>query len=161
MARGVNMAILLGNVGAEPEIRTTQGGTRMAKFSLATSRTFTDRNQQTQEETEWHRCTVWGKLADVVEAYVHKGDRLYIRGRIHYSTSEDNRGNKTYWTDIIVDDLTMLGSPQGGGGGGGGYQQQQRRPLGSPRPPAQQQPQGGYQAPPPSPFDQDDDDLPF
>ena len=106
--KSVNEAILVGNVGNDPEIRTTQGGARIAKLSLATGRTWTDKGGQKQEKTDWHRLAVFGKLVDVVEQWVHKGDRLYIRGRIEYSTAESDQGTK-YFTDIVVSDLVMLG----------------------------------------------------
>lgn len=102
--RGVNEVILIGRVGNEPEIRATSGGTRVAKLSLATNR-----KAKGEDVTDWHRLTVLGKLVDVVEQWVHKGDALYIRGRIEYSETEKD-GQKRYWTDIVVNDLTMLGS---------------------------------------------------
>src|SRR5512138_2928887 len=148
MARSLNKVLLIGNVGAEPEIRTVAGGRKVAKVSIATNRTFTDRSGQRQEKTEWHRCTFWEKLADLVEQYVHKGDRLYVEGRLEYSQTEDDKGNVRYWTDIVVQEMVMLGSQQGGGGGGGAFdeiaasrQQQPRRSSG----PSRQSPQ----APPP------------
>ena len=109
MGRSLNCVMLIGNVGAEPEIRTTAGGNKVAKMSLATSRTFPDRTGQKQEKTEWHRLTCWGKLADIVEQYVHKGDRLYTEGRIEYSQTQDDAGNIRYWTDINVQEMVMLG----------------------------------------------------
>lgn len=108
MSRGVNEATLIGNVGDEPEIRTTTNGNRVGKFSLATNRSWTDKSGAKQEETDWHRITVFGRLVDVVESWVHKGDRLYIRGRIQYSKVEGEGGTK-YFTDIIVNDLVLLG----------------------------------------------------
>jgi len=151
MARSLNKVLLIGNVGAEPEVKTTGGGTKFAKVSLATNRTYNDRSGQQQEKTEWHRLTFWDKLADLVEQYVHKGDRIYVEGRLEYSQTEDQQGQQRYWTDIIVREMVLLGSggPGGGGGGGGaegGRQQARRAPAQS----------GG-----PSPFDADDDDLPF
>lgn len=107
---GVNQVTLIGNVGAEPESRTTGGGTKVVKLSLATNRKYNDRNGQKQEDTQWHRCTVFGKGADVVEQYVKKGDRLYVRGRIEYSQTQDDSGNVKYWTDVVVEDFQMLGS---------------------------------------------------
>jgi single-strand DNA-binding protein len=143
--------MLIGNVGNEPEIKTTGGGTKIAKVSLATNRTFNDRSGQQQEKTEWHRLTFWDKMADLVEQYVKKGDRLYIEGRIEYSQTEDDKGNQRFWTDIVVREMVMLGGAGGSaGGGGGGYDAAPRR-----RQPAQS---GSSQ---PSPFDADDDDLPF
>lgn len=109
MALSINKAILIGNVGSNPEIRTTAGGNKVAKLSLATSRRYNDRSGGVREDTQWHRLTVWGKLADVVEQYVHKGDRLYVEGRIEYSTTEDNQGMTRYWTDIVVHELVILG----------------------------------------------------
>lgn len=159
MSRSLNKVMLIGNVGAEPEIKTTGGGTKIAKVSLATNRTFNDRNGQQQEKTEWHRLTFWERLADLVEQYVKKGDRLYIEGRLEYSQTEDDKGNTRFWTDIVVREMVMLGSTGGpggggGGGGGGGYE--------SAGPRRRQAPSGGKpQTGGPSPFDADDDDLPF
>jgi single-strand DNA-binding protein len=155
MSRSLNKVMLIGNVGSEPEIRTTGGGTRLAKVSLATNRTFKDRSGQQQEKTEWHRLTFWDRLAELVEQYVKKGDRIYVEGRIEYSQTEDDKGNQRFWTDIVVQEMLMLGgAPGGGGGGGGGYEggSQRRRQSA----PGGAQPAGG-----PSPFDADDDDLPF
>jgi single-strand DNA-binding protein len=159
MSRSLNKVMLIGNVGAEPEIKTTGSGLKFAKVSLATNRTFSDRSGQQQEKTEWHRLTFWDRLAELVEQYVKKGDRLYVEGRIDYSQTEDDKGNQRFWTDIVVREMVMLGSSGPGGGGsggasGGGYESsgQSRR-----RPPAA----GGAPPSGPSPFDSDDDDLPF
>lgn len=107
MSRSVNEVILVGHVGQDPEIRATGSGMKVAKISLATNRKFKD-----EERTDWHRLSTFGKLADVVEQWVKKGDRLYVRGRIEYSQTESDQGIK-YYTDILVNDLVMLGS-QGG-----------------------------------------------
>lgn len=114
MARSLNKVTLIGNVGAEPEIRTTGSGTKLAKVSLATNRSFKDRSGQQQERTEWHRLTFWDRLGEIVEQYVHKGDRLYVEGRLEYSQTEDDKGNVRYWTDIIVREMIMLGGGPGG-----------------------------------------------
>ena len=119
MSRALNKVMLIGNVGAEPEVRTTPSGTRVAKVSLATNRTWNDRSGQQQEKTEWHRLTFWDRLAEIVERYVHKGDRLYVEGRIEYSQTQDEQGNVRYWTDINVREMVMLGSSGPGGPGGG------------------------------------------
>jgi len=150
MSRSLNKVMLIGNVGSEPEVRTTASGTKVAKVSLATNRTFTDRSGQRQEKTEWHRLTFWDRLAEIVEQYVHKGDRLYVEGRIEYSQTEDGQGGTRYWTDIIVQDMVLLG--QGGGGGGGDFDAADRGSRAASR----RQP-----APAPTPFDDEDDDLPF
>jgi single-strand DNA-binding protein len=151
--------MLIGNVGNDPEIRVVSGqsGTRVANFSLATNRTWTDRNSGAkQERTEWHAITVWGRLTDVVEQWVKKGDRLYIEGRIEYSKTGDGDTAK-YYTNIIVDEMVMLGSANrdGGGGGGGGGQSQQQREGGQGQQPEKGKAQTGAHG------NQPDDDLPF
>ena len=129
MSRSLNKVMLIGNVGNDPEIRATGSGARVAKISLATNRAWTDRNSgQKNEKTEWHRLTFFGRLVDIVEQYVKKGDRLYVEGRIEYSQTEGDGGPK-YWTDIVIMEMVMLGSSGGGGsyeggthgGGGGNY----------------------------------------
>ena len=120
MSRSLNKAMLLGNVGSDPEIRTLPSGSRVANFSLATGRRWNDRNGQQQEKTEWHRVIVWDKpfnLAEVVEKYVKKGDRLFIEGEIEYRTWEDKDGNTRYATEIRARELLMLGKPDGDHGG--------------------------------------------
>jgi single-strand DNA-binding protein len=102
MSRGVNRVHLLGNVGNEPEVRSTSDGTRVAKLSLATGRYKGDK-------TDWHRVTFFGKVVDVVEQYVKKGDRIYVEGRVEYSQTEGDNGPK-YWTDIIASELVLLGT---------------------------------------------------
>ena len=154
MARSLNKVMLIGNVGNEPEIRTTGGGKRVAKFSVATNRSYTDRSGQQQEKTEWHRCTAWDRLAEIIEQYVHKGDRIYIEGSIEYSQTDDESGKPRYWTDIVVRDMVMLSGGSGGGGGMGGGQEYGNR--GGAR--RQSTPAPG---PAGSPVDNDDDDLPF
>jgi single-strand DNA-binding protein len=119
MSRSLNKVMLIGNVGNDPEIRATSGGARVAKVSLATNRSWSDRSGQTQEKTEWHRLTFFGRLVDIVEQWVKKGDRLYVEGRIEYSQTE-GEGGPRYWTDIVVNEMVMLGSTGGGSGGGGG-----------------------------------------
>ena len=145
MSRSLNKVMLIGNVGNEPDIRATSSGTRVAKVSLATSRQWKDGSGQQKEKTEWHRLTFFGRLVDIVDQWVKKGDRLYIEGRIEYSESETD-GQKKYWTDIIVLEMVMLGSTGGGGGGGrGGDFQSDSSPVSSPA----------------SPISEPDDDLPF
>ena len=117
MSRSLNKVMLIGNVGNDPEIRATSSGARVAKVSLATNRTFQDRAGQQQERTEWHRLTFFGKLVDIVEQWVHKGDRLYCEGRLEYSQTQDEQGNTRYWTDVVVNDMVMLGSSAPGAGG--------------------------------------------
>ena len=121
MSRSLNMVSLIGNVGQDPEIRSTSSGNRLARLSLATNESWTDRSGQRQEATEWHRITVWGKLVDVVELWVKKGDRLFIQGKLKYSTFQCDCGKDKHGTEIVVSgfntQLIMLGSSGGGGGG--------------------------------------------
>lgn len=125
MSRSLNKAILIGNVGGEPEIRTVGTGGRVATFSLATGRQWTDQSGNKQEKTEWHRCVVWnssrgGGLADVVEKYVKKGEKVYVEGEIEYRQWQDKEGQTRYTTEIKVKELMLLGGRQGGMGGGMG-----------------------------------------
>jgi len=121
VSRSLNKAILIGNLGQDPEIRTTGGGQRVGQFSLATTRTWNDQSGQKQEKTEWHRIVVWGRLVDVVERYVKKGDRLYVEGEIQYRQYEDKEGVTKYTTEINLREMIMLGGGREGGGGGGDY----------------------------------------
>lgn len=158
MSRSLNKVMLIGNIGAEPEIKTTGTGTKFAKVSLATNRSWNDRSGQRQEKTEWHRLTFWDKLAELVEQYVHKGDRIYVEGRLEYSQTEDQQGQQRYWTDIIVQEMVLLGAGGGGQGGGGGYEGGYEGGRGRAQPQRRgAAPQQGS----PSPFDSGDDDLPF
>ena len=121
MSRSLNKVTLIGNLGADPEVRSTTGGNRVATFSLATSRSWSGPSGDKQEKTEWHRCVVWNtktsQLADIVEKYVKKGDKLYVEGRIEYRQWQDKDGQTRYSTEINVRELIMLGSRAGGGGG--------------------------------------------
>lgn len=117
MSRSLNKVMLIGNVGNDPEVRSTTGGNRVATFSLATSRQWNDASGAKQEHTEWHRCVVWNtknsQLADIVEKYVHKGDKLHLEGRIEYRQWQDKENQTRYSTEINVRELIMLGSPAG------------------------------------------------
>ena len=115
MSRSLNKVMLIGNVGNDPEIRSTGSGARVAKMSLATSY----KRKDGEEKTEWHRLTFFGRLTDIVEQWVKKGDRLYVEGRIQYSQTEGEGGTK-YWTDIVVNEMIMMGSSGGGGAAGVG-----------------------------------------
>lgn len=121
MSRSLNKAIIIGNLGSDPEVRTTGGGSRVAQFSVATSRKWTTNSGEQQEKTEWHRIVVWGKLVDVVEKYVKKGEKVYVEGEIQYRQYEDKEGVTKYTTEINARELILLGGRDGGGGGGGGY----------------------------------------
>ena len=138
---GVNKVFLLGNLGADPEVRELQSGNRMATMSLATSRKWRDREGELQEATQWHRLKVWGRLVDVVEQYTSKGSRIHIEGRIEYDQYERD-GVTRYTTDIVVQELTLLGD-------GHGAAQDAPRAQEAPRP-APRAPQPA-QAPPAAP----------
>ena len=121
MSRSLNKVTLIGNLGSDPEVRSTTGGNRVATFSLATSRSWNDASGNKQEKTEWHRCVVWNtknsQLADIVEKYVKKGDKLYVEGRIEYRQWQDKENQTRYSTEINVRELIMLGGGRGGSGG--------------------------------------------
>ncbi len=112
----VNMVVLVGRVGKEPEIKALANGNSVANFSVATSETWKDKTSgEKQEKTEWHNITIYGKLADIVGKYVHKGDMLYLRGKLQTRKWTDKAGVDRYTTDVVCDDMTMLGGkkPQG------------------------------------------------
>ncbi|MGI8402952.1 MAG: single-stranded DNA-binding protein [Gemmatimonadaceae bacterium] len=119
MSRSLNKVMLIGNLGSDPEVRSTTGGNRVASFSIATSRSWNSPSGEKQEKTEWHRCVVWNTkgsgLADVVEKYCKKGDRIYVEGRIEYRQWQDKENQTRYSTEINVRELLMLGGGKGGG----------------------------------------------
>jgi len=120
MAEGLNRVTLLGNLGAEPELRMTNGGTGVLKLRLATSETYLDRNKQRQERTEWHRVVVWGRRAEALGKILTKGDRILIEGSLRTSSYDDKDGNKKYTTEIVANNVVLNGRGGGGGGGSGG-----------------------------------------
>ena len=114
MSRGtVNKVILVGRLGADPEIRYAPSGAQVANLRLATNHVFKDRNGHTQEERNWHRIVVWGRLSDVVKEYARKGSRLYIEGRIRYREYEDANGQRQRSTEIVASAIQLLDSPGG------------------------------------------------
>ena len=131
MSEGLNKAILLGNLGADPELRMTNSGTAILNLRLATSESYLDTNKQRQERTEWHRITVWGKRAEGLGKILKKGDRILVEGRIQTSSYDDKDGNKRYTTEIVATNVVLSGGGKPGGGGGsssrtsgGGYDSQ-------------------------------------
>ena len=183
----VNKVIIVGNLGKDPEVRYMPSGSAICNITVATSRQWSGQGGDKQEKTEWHRVVAWNNtrgggtgLADVIEKYCKKGDKLYVEGRIEYRSWQDKDGQTRYTTEIIVDmqgTMQLLGGrPQGdqqNQGGGNNYQQQQSAPRQQAQRPApqqqqQQQPQRDsrpapqQQAPQPAPdFDSFDDDIPF
>ena len=143
MARGVNKAILIGNLGRDPEMRYTQSGTAVANFTLATTDSWTGKDGNKEERTEWHNIVAWARLAEICSQYLTKGRQVYIEGRIQTRKWEDKDGNTRYTTEIVAQNMQMLGSRGEGGGdfaGGGG---------------------GGGPAPGPDDAGVTDDDIPF
>ena len=118
MAAGVNKAILVGHLGADPELRNTASGTAVCEFRVATSESWKDKNGQKQERTEWHRVVVWGKTAEICSKYLAKGRQVFIEGRIQTRSWEDKEGQKRYTTEIVANEVQFLGGREGGGGGG-------------------------------------------
>lgn len=122
MSRSLNKVMLIGNLGSDPEVRSTTGGNRVATFSLATSRSWNSPSGEKQEKTEWHRCVVWNSkgsgLADVVEKYCKKGDKIYVDGRIEYRQWQDKENQTRYSTEINVRELLMLGGGRAAGASG-------------------------------------------
>ena len=159
-SRGINKAILIGNLGADPETRYTAGGSAVTNVNLATSDSWKDKSTgEMQERTEWHRVVFFARLAEVAGEYLRKGSKIYIEGRIQTRKWQDKEGNDQYTTEIIANDMQMLDSRSSSNSGDGQRQSApqssgQRSPQ-QQRQPAQQQPAfaGG--------MDDDDDDIPF
>lgn len=107
----INKVILLGNVGAEPEVRTLDGGKKVARVRVATTERYTDQQGNKQEQTEWHSVTLWGGLADVADKYLHKGSQVYIEGKIR-TREYEAKGEKRYATEIMANDMKLLGRPK-------------------------------------------------
>jgi single-strand DNA-binding protein len=137
--KGVNKVILIGNLGADPEIRYTANGTAVAKLNIATTESYVDRDGNRQEQTEWHRVVAWRKLAEICGQYLSKGRQVYIEGRLR-TTSYEKDGIKRYTTEIEVREMLMLGGP----GDRGSSREREMEPTFSP-------PEGGVP----------EDDIPF
>ena len=146
----LNKAMIIGNLGDDPELRYTQSGTPVANMSIATNRRWTDDNGQKQEKTEWHKVVVFGRQAETCEQYLSKGRQVYVEGRIQTRKWEDRDGNNRYTTEIVARNVQFL---SGGSGGGGSMQEP------PPYTDSDIGPSGGSE----SDFDQsfDDDDIPF
>jgi single-strand DNA-binding protein len=174
MARGVNKVILVGNLGNDPETKYTQGGMAVTKISLATTSVRKDKEGNTQERTEWHRVTFFGKLGEIAGEYLRKGSQVYVEGSIRYDKYTGQDGVEKYFTDIIADEMQMLGgrsegggapsgdrparAPRESGGGGGGAAGGGQR-SGGYGGGAQRQAPAGNSPPPMDDFS--DDDIPF
>ena len=166
----LNKVMLIGNVGRDPEVRYLDGNSgnaKVATFTLATTERYRDRNGETRENTEWHNIVAWRGNADVAERFIKKGTQLYIEGRIRTRSWDDQSGNKRYTTEIIVDNLQLLGKKTDNPGGQQGGYQAPAQPTAQPySQPAQQSyaPQPAPAQPAPARNiveDMPDDDLPF
>ena len=153
MARGINKVILIGNLGADPEVRYMPSGGAVANLRLATSESWKDRQTgEQQEKTEWHRVTLYGRLGEIAGEYLRKGSKVYIEGRLQTRKWQGQDGQDRYTTEIVANDLQMLDSRAGGSAPMG-------EPSGSfPRQPTTDQATTGQNAPPADEFD---DDIPF
>jgi single-strand DNA-binding protein len=163
MARGINKVILVGNLGNDPDVKATQGGTTVTTISVATSEQWKDKQTgQAQERTEWHRVKFFGRLAEIAGDYLRKGSQVYIEGSLRTDKYTDKNGIERYTTDIIANEMQMLGGRGDGGQGGGGGNYDR----GSRQAPAQRREPAPSRAPAPAPsagiddvpFD---DDIPF
>src|SRR5687768_3095209 len=108
---GINKVILVGNLGKDPEVRTISNGALVATFSVATSETFTNKEGQKVDKTEWHNVVLWRGLASVAEKYLKKGNKVYIEGKLRYRQYDDKDGNKKYITEIEASELMLLDKP--------------------------------------------------
>jgi single-strand DNA-binding protein len=164
MARGINKVILIGNLGNDPEVKYTAGGSAVANVTIATSENWKDKTTgENQERTEWHRVVFFGRLAEIVGEYLKKGSQIYIEGRLQTRKWQDKEGQDRYTTEIVANEMQMLGGRGGGSGAssgagssGGGYES---RSSGGDSPrserPAKTGTGGG------APADDFDDDIPF
>ena len=151
MARGINKVIIVGNVGGDPETRYMPSGSAVTNLTVATNESWKDKQTgEKKERTEWHRVAMFNRLAEIAAEYLRKGSQVYIEGKLRTRTWQDKDGQDRYTTEIIADEMQMLGGRGGSGDFGGGNQ-------GGGRP----QNQGGGNAPPQPGPDDFDDDIPF
>lgn len=129
---GVNKAILLGNLGKDPEVRTLENGVKVCSFPIATSETYKDRNTGEQiTKTEWHNIVMWRGLADVAERFLKKGNQIYVEGKIQTRNYQDKDGNQRYITEVVANEMTMLGGKPSDSGNSGGNREGQSEPAAS------------------------------
>lgn len=166
MSRSLNKVTLIGNLGQDPEVRSTANGGRVANFSIATSRQWSGQGGDKQEKTEWHRIVAWNNskgggsgLADIVEKYCKKGDKIYVEGRIEYRSWQDKEGQTRYTTEIIANDVILLGG-RGAAGGESGFTPARAAATASPAKKEGKDAKEGFDDFPEA-LDTEDDDLPF
>jgi single-strand DNA-binding protein len=163
MSRSLNKVILIGNLGADPEVRTTSNGSKVATLSLATGRQWKNQSGEKQEKTEWHRVVLWNTkfttLADVAEKYCHKGDKVYVEGSIEYRSWQDREGQTRYTTEINARELILLSGRSGAGSSEGGESFAAAK-AGAAAPAGAKEKDGSF-GDFPEALDAEDDDLPF
>lgn len=153
MARGINKVILIGNLGNDPDVRYTSGGSPVANISLATSESWRDKETGDQQErTEWHRIVFFGRQAEIVSEYLRKGSKVYVEGRLQTRKWQDRDGNDRYTTEIVANDMQMLDGRSGAS---------EEAPSGQTRKQAEAPPSGQQEAPPDKGGEFVDDDIPF
>lgn len=162
--RSLNRAQLIGNLGTDPDLRQLQSGMAVCNLSLATAEAWTDKTTgELREETEWHRITLWGKLAEIAAQYLRKGDKVFLEGKLKTRKWQDQNGNDRYSTEIHADNLLMLGGKSQGQDAGQGAGYPPGANAGRGNPPASHH--GGYaqhyQSQAPTPYPPFDDDIPF
>jgi single-strand DNA-binding protein len=158
MAGGVNKVILIGNLGKDPEVRFTPGGQAVANFTIATNESWTDKQGQKQERTEWHRIVVWGKLAELCGEYLSKGRQCFVEGRLQTREWTDKEGKKNYTTEVVAQNVQFLGSRgEGAGAGPRSRSQNGAQDYGSPPPGMEESANGAASAGGPP----QEDDIPF
>ena len=150
MSEGLNRVMLMGNLGADPELRYTQSGHAVLNMRLATTESYVDRDGQRKDRTEWHNVVLWGKRAEALSRYLNKGSSIFVEGSIRYSSYEGQDGQKRYKTEVNARNVLFTGSKGGGGGEGARGQEQGQAPGWA------QDGGGGSGS-----NDDDDDDLPF
>jgi single-strand DNA-binding protein len=158
MARGINKVILVGNLGQDPETRYMPSGGAVTNITLATNESWKDKQTGEQKDrTEWHKVAMFNRLAEIAAEYLRKGSQVYIEGKLRTRKWQDRDGNDRYTTDVIADEMQMLGGRGGGGGGGGSFSSGGGSNGGSGG--GSNAPSGGGQSAPPA--DDFDDDIPF
>jgi single-strand DNA-binding protein len=160
MARGVNKVILVGNLGADPEVRYMPNGGAVANVTVATTESWKDKQSgENQEKTEWHRVVFFARLAEIVGEYLKKGSQIYVEGRLQTRKWQDKNGQDRYTTEIVANEMQMLGGRGGGGNAGGGNFGGGGQPSGGGAPAGGAAPSGGSSGG--GSFDDFDDDIPF
>jgi single-strand DNA-binding protein len=164
MARGVNKVILVGNLGADPETRSMPSGTTVTNIRIATSESWKDKASGAQQErTEWHSVALFGRLGEIAAEYLRKGSQVFVEGKLRTRKWQDKQGNDRFTTEIIADNMQMLGGRAGGAGGAGGTSGADRG-AGSSAPPRDEYDQSSAPAPASAPAggkEDFDDDIPF